>query len=444
MSDFLCREKESRLKKTYQIDAQRAVKQLEEMAANDNPAVQMVLPMAELLGWLRQGVGELIRQAGVQLMGLVMEAEVQERVGERSQRQSDRTASRWGTEKGYCVVMGQKVPIRRPRVRSVDDKEVRLGSYELFHRGEPLTETVWEKLMLGLSTRRYGQAVREFTEAYGLEKSAISEHFIEASRAKLQEMSEQRLNQIRLCALLIDATPFAGQQMVVAMGITQDGRKKILGLRQGATENATVVGELLGDLLTRGLDFTQPRLYVLDGGKALTTAVKKYAGEGAPIQRCQVHKRRNVLDHLTEELKPAIAKRLNTAYAMEDHTAAHTALKQLLRELMDLNPSAARSLEEGMEETLTMHRLHIPMQLRKTLASTNVIESAFAIVERVCSNVKRWHGGDQRERWVGSGLLVAQKQFRRIQGHKQVPVLLRELENLMPSKPTLAKRRRAS
>jgi hypothetical protein len=175
----------------------------------------------------------------------------------------------------------------------------------------------------------------------------VSRILLEASRAKLQEMSEQRLNQIRLCALLIDATPFAGQQMVVAMGITQDGRKKILGLRQGATENATVVGELLGDLLTRGLDFTQPRLYVLDGGKALTTAVKKYAGEGAPIQRCQVHKRRNLLDHLTEEQKPAIAKRLNTAYAMEDHTAAHTALKQLLRELMDLNPSAARSLKSA-------------------------------------------------------------------------------------------------
>src|SRR5882724_10485926 len=428
------------MKKPYQIEAQRAVKRLEEMAAEGNPAVQLVLPMAEMVGWLRQGVGELIRQAGLQLVGLLMEEEVRELVGERSQPQAERKANRWGTERGFCVVMGQKVPIERPRVRTTDDREVALGSYQLFHRGEPLTETVWEKLMLGLSTRKYGQAVRQFTEAYGLEKSAVSEHFIEASCAKLKQLMERRLDKKRLCALLIDATPFEGQQMVAALGIGQDGRKTILGLRQGATENATVVGELLGDLVSRGLDFTEPRLYVLDGGKALTAAVRKYAGESAPIQRCQVHKRRNVLDHLTDEQKPTVAKKLNAAYGLEDHAAAKQALNALHRELMDLNPSAARSLGEGMEETLTVHRLHVPMQLRKTLASTNVIESAFSIVERVCLNVKRWHAGDQRERWVGSGLLVAEKQFRRVKGHKQIPLLLRELEALIPSKSDLVKK----
>ena len=432
------------MKKPYQIEAQRAVRQLEAMAAEGNPAMQMMLPMAEAVGWLRKGVGELVRQAGLQLMDLLMQEEVRELVGERSQRQAERTANRWGSEQGYCVVMGQKVPVKRPRVRTTDDTEVRLGSYEMFHRGEPLTETVWEKLMLGLSTRKYGQAVREFTEAYGLEKSAVSEHFIEASRMKLKDMMERRLDKTRLCALLVDATPFEGQQMVAALGIAQDGRKMILGIRQGATENATVVGELLGDLLSRGLDFTEPRLYVLDGGKALTAAVKKYAGESAAIQRCQVHKRRNVLDHLTDEQKPGVAKRLNAAYALEDYSAAKQTLNQLHRELMDLNPSAARSLGEGMEETLTVHRLHVPMQLRKTLASTNVIESAFSIVERVCRNVKRWHDGDQRERWVGSGLFVAQKQFRRITGHKQIPALIRELETLAPSKPAVVKRRKAS
>ena len=255
---------------------------------------------------------------------------------------------------------------------------------------------------------------------------------------------ERRLDKTRLCALLIDATPFEGQQMVAALGIGEDGRKTILGIRQGATENATVVGELLGDLVERGLDFSQPRLYVLDGGKALTAAVKKHAGESAAIQRCQVHKRRNVLDHLTDEQKPGVAKKLNAAYALEDYAAAKQALNVLHRELMDLNPSAARSLGEGMEETLTVHRLHLPMQLRKTMASTNVIESAFSIVKQVCRNVKRWHGGDQRERWVGSGLLVAEKQFRRVQGYKQIPMLIRELEALTPNKLEVVKRRKAS
>jgi transposase-like protein len=432
------------MKKPYQIEAQRAVKQFEAMAADGNPAVQMVLPMAEMVGWLRKGVGALIRQAGLQLMDLIMQEEVQELAGKRSERQAERTANRWGSERGYCVVMGQKVPIQRPRVRTTDDKEVRLGSYEMFHRGEPLTETVWEKLMLGLSTRKYGDAVRQFTEAYGLEKSTVSEHFIEASRAKLKGMMERRLDKTRVCALLIDATPFAGQQMVAALGIGEDGRKTILGIRQGATENATVVGELLSDLLERGLDFTESRLYVLDGGKALTCAVKRHAGESAPIQRCQVHKRRNVLDHLTDEQKPAVAKKLNAAYALEGYEAAKQALNLLHRELLDLNPSAARSLGEGMEETLTVHRLHLPMQLRKTLASTNVIESAFSIVEQVCKNVKRWHGSDQRERWVGSGLLVAEKQFRRVQGHKQIPALIKELEALSPSRQPVVKRRKVS
>jgi transposase-like protein len=432
------------MKKPYQIEAQRAVKELAEMAADGNPSVQMVLPMAEMIGWLRKGVGELIRQAGLQLMDLLMQEEVRELAGERSQRQAERTASRWGSERGYCVVMGQKVPIQRPRVRTTDDKEVRLGSYEMFHRGEPLTETVWEKLMLGLSTRKYSQAVREFTEAYGLEKSAVSEHFIEASREKLKTMIERRLDKTRLCALLIDATPFAGQQMVVALAIDEYGRKTILGIRQAATENATVVGELLGDLMERGLDFSEPRLYILDGGKALTAAVKKHAGEGAAIQRCQVHKRRNVLDHLTDEQKPGVAKKLNAAYALEDYAAAKHALDAVHRELMDLNPSAARSLGEGMEQTLTVHRLHLPMQLRKTMASTNVIESAFSIVEQVCRNVKRWHGGDQRERWVGSGLLVAEKQFRRITGYKQIPSLIRELEAMTTAKTMVVKRRKAS
>jgi transposase-like protein len=341
--------------------------------------------MAEMVGWLRKGVGELIRQAGLQLMDLLMQEEVRELVGERSQRQAERLANRWGSEQGYCVVMGQKVPIQRPRVRTTEEKEVRLGSYEMFHRGEPLTETVWEKLMLGLSTRKYGQAIRQFSEAYGLEKSAISEHFIEASRAKLKDMMERRLEKTRLCALLIDATPFEGQQMVAALGIAQDGRKTILGIRQGATENATVVSELLSDLVSRGLDFTEPRLYILDGGKALTAAVKKHAGESAAIQRCQVHKRRNVLDHLTDEQRPAVAQKLHAAYALEDYATAKQALNMLHRELMDLNPSAARSLGEGMEvglaKTYTAVRLEAASQ-RALLLHAHSYQSLKSILKR--------------------------------------------------------------
>src|SRR6202030_1284637 len=185
----------------------------------------------------------------------------------------------------------------------------------------------------------------------------------------------------------------------------------------------------------RGFDFTVTRLYVLDGGKALSAAVKTHAGESALIQHCQVHKRRNVLDHLPEDQKPLVAQKLNAAYAMENYDAAKLALNKLHRELMDFNPSAARSLEEGMEETLTVHKLQVPDQLRRTLASTNVIESAFSIVETVCRNVKRWRTGDQIERWVGSGLLVAERQFRKVIGFRQIPLLLSFMANAFSKKP---------
>lgn len=432
------------MKKTYQIDSERAVKRLGEMAQEGNPTVQMTLPMTEMIGWLRKGVGELIREAGLQLMHLLMEEEVNHLVGGRSRPMPGRTANRWGSEQGYCVVMGQKVPVQRPRVRSTDQHEIRLGSYEMFHRGEPLNEAVWEKLMMGLSTRKYGDAVRQFTEAYGLEKSAVSERFIEASRAKLKELAERPLGKKKFVALMIDATPFEGQQMVAALGIGCDGSKTILGIRQGATENAAVVGDLLSDLITRGFDFTEARVYVLDGAKALHAAVRKHAGDSASIQRCQVHKRRNVLDYFADDQKDGIAQKLNAAYAQEDYEPAKQALDALHRELMHLNPSAARSLADGMDETLTVHRLHVHWQLRKTLSNTNIIESAFATVEKVCGNVKRWHGGDQRERWVGSGLLVAEKQFRRVKGYKHIQPLMRVLETLKPAQKAVVNRRKAS
>src|SRR2546427_12248073 len=367
-------------------------------------------------------------------MSLVMEEEVRHLAGDRHEQHAGRLAHRWGKEDGYCVVDGQKVPIKRTRLRNKENREQRLGSYEIFQRSGPLQKGVWDKMMRGLSTRNNGAVVKEFQQAYGIEKSAVSENFIEASRAKVKELMERPLGELRLCAVLIDGTPFKDRQMIVALGISTEGRKTVLGLREGATENASVVSELLQDLAARGLDFSVPRLYVLDGGKALAAAVRRHAGEAAFLQRCQVHKRRNVIDHLPEEHKPTVKKKLQNAYAMSEYVDAKRALERLHRELMELNPSAARSLEEGMEETLTVHRLRVPSQLRRPLASTNVIESAFSIVETVCRNVKRWRAGDHIERWVGSGLLVAERQFRKVQGYREIPALLTALANAVSKK----------
>jgi len=257
------------MQKQYQIDRQRAVQQFRRMASEGNLNIQMMLPLAGIVGMLQDGVGHLMREAGLLLMMGVMEEEIRHIAGERSVPNADRQASRWGKERGYCVVDGQKVPIQRTRLRDKANREVRLGSYELFQRSGPLEGAVWDKMMRGLSTRNYGPVVKDFASAYGAEKSAVSEHFIEASKEKLKALMERPLGDRELCAVLIDGTPFKGRQMIVALGIGNDGTKTVLGLREGATENTAVVSGLLSDLVERGLDFSVPRPYILDGGKGI-------------------------------------------------------------------------------------------------------------------------------------------------------------------------------
>jgi putative transposase len=212
-----------------------------QLAAEQNSTIQMMLPMAEIVGLLQQGIGYLLREAGLALMRLVMEGEVRHLAGERDEQRESRKAHRWGKEGGYCVVDGQKVPIQRTRLRTKHNREQRLGSYELFQRYGALEQGVWDKIMRGLSTRNYGAVVRDFSKAYGIEKSAVSENFIEAGREKVKQLMERSLGELRLCALVIDATPFKDGQIVVALGIGCNGCKTVLGLREGATENATVL-----------------------------------------------------------------------------------------------------------------------------------------------------------------------------------------------------------
>jgi putative transposase len=415
------------MKKPYQIAAGRAVQRVRQWAENQNPAVQLVLPMIEILALAKQGAGELVREAGLRIILLAMAQETDALTGARHQRSADRQAHRWSREDGYVVVDGQKVPIERQRLRSKNGGEVRLGTYEMFQHTGALEDEVWWSMLRGLTTRNYPLVTRSFAQAYGIEKSATSERFIQASRGKLKELMARPLGELKLCAILIDGTPFKGRQMIAAVGVGNDGHKTVLGLREGATENATVVRELLEDLARRGLDFATPRLYVLDGAKALSSAVRRHAGEAALIQRCQIHKRRNVLDQLPDECQSGIERKLLAAYAMLGEADARRALDQVHRELERINPSAARSLDEGREETLTVHKLKMPEMLRKSLASTNIIESAFSVAEELCRRVKRWREGDHRERWAGSALLLAESKFRRVKGYREIPQLLSAL-----------------
>ncbi len=242
----------------------------------------------------KSSLGDLLRAVGKLFIETVMETEVEQLVGQRSKRNPKRGAYRWGTEAGFCIVDGQRVPINRPRVRNQQNNEIPLGSYEMFQRASLIEETVWHKIMHGLTMRSYKEVVQQFADAYGLEKTTTSDHFIEASRRKLDQLMKRSLADVQLAVIVIDGTIFEGEHMIVAIGIDRFGLKLMLGIRQGATENAAVVGDLLGELAERGVDFNQPRLYVIDGSKAIRRAVSNFAGDAAFFQRCQVHKIRNI------------------------------------------------------------------------------------------------------------------------------------------------------
>lgn len=416
------------MKKRYQIDKQRAVLKFRQLVDQAQQPIQLVIPLKEVVELIQRGLMNVAMAAFTKLAEEVMGYEVTALVGPKNQANATRANARWGSEPGYCVVGGQKIPLERPRVRDTRKREVPLGSYEMLQQASLMEESVWKKMMNGLTTRRYSEVVQELEQAYGIRKSTISEHFIRASRQRLDKLLARPLDKYALCAMMIDGTYFGGQQLITVLGITVHGQKVILGLRQGATENATVVKQLLADLRERGVDFEVPRLYVLDGGKALYTGVRHTAAQSALIQRCQVHKVRNVVDHLSQAHQGHVRQKMHAAYAMRDYSDARRILDTLHRELMQLNPSAARSLEEGREETLTVHRLRMAPQLRTSLASTNLIESTFSMVETVCRNVKRWQDGDQYLRWVGSGLLLAESRWNRIHGYRQIPLLVKELE----------------
>ena len=416
------------MKQRYQINKQRALQQFCKEAGASEQQLQLALALPEVLALVQRGLANVALAVFTKLAEEIMRWEVSTLAGPKNQAKADRQNVRWGSQTGYCVVGGQKVPLQRPRVRDVRNREVPLGSYEMLQQASLMDDSVWNKIMHGLTTRRYSEVVRELEQAYGIEKSTVSNHFIAASRRRLEELLGRSLEQHAFCAMMIDATCFEEQQVIAAIGLTMQGHKVVLGVHQGATENATVIKHLLHNIEQRGVAFDVPRLYVLDGGKALHTAVRKMAGQCAFIQRCHVHKIRNVVDHLTEEFQMPIRSKLRNAYAMREYNDAKRGVDLLLRELMDLNPSAARSLEEGMEETLTVHKLRLPIKLRRSLSSTNLIESAFSTVDTVCRNVKRWHGGDQYLRWVASALLWAESRWNRIHGHRELPILVKELE----------------
>jgi putative transposase len=402
-------------------------------------AQEAVLPervqeaLGQLVGAAKEGLLALSVGVGLGVLSELMEEEVDEVVGPKGKHNAERTAVRHGHEAGEVTLGGRRVGVQRPRARTAEgEAEVAFATYEHFADRDPLSRVVLERMLAGVSTRRYprtqepvGEDVE--TTARSTSKSAVSRTFVERTRESLAALMSRDLSDMRLAAMMIDGLELKGRTNVVALGITTDGVKIPLGLWEGSTENATVATSLLSDLVERGLDPEQGMLFVIDGAKALRKAIRSVFGE-VPVQRCVRHKERNVTDHLPERDRPIVRARLRKAWAETDHARALDQLRQLATELERTHPGAVGSLREGMEETLTLMRLGIKGRLKRTLESTNPCESMIEIVRRTQRNVKHWSSGEMGLRWTAAGMLEAERQFRRIVGYSDLAKLAVAIE----------------
>jgi putative transposase len=396
------------------------------------PQIQEAL--GELVGAAREGLLALSVGVGLGVVHELMELEVTDVVGPKGKHDAERTAKRHGHERGSMTLGGRCVRVSRPRVRSADDEhELPVKTYECFADRDPLTRAVMDRMLAGVSTRRFaavGEPVGEEVEqqSSSTAKTAVSDMFIERTRTALGELMSRRLQDVRLAVMMLDGIEIAERTHVVALGITTDGVKIPLGLWEGSTENATLARTLLADLVDRGLDPEQAILFVIDGSKALRRAIKDVFGEHALTHRCHRHKERNVCELLPERDRPAVRTRMRAAWALSDPDLAKQRLQLLASELARSWPDAAASLREGMDETLTLMSLGIGGQLAKTLCSTNPCESMIEVVRHTHRNVKRWRDGDMRKRWTAAGMQVAERQFRRIIGYRHLAELVIAIE----------------
>ena len=396
--------------------------------------------LGELAGAAKEGLLALSVGVGLGVLHELMEAEVDEVVGPKGRHDPDRVAVRHGHQDGEVTLGGRRVPVSRPRARTVDgEREVGLDTYAHFAERDQLADVMLERMLAGVSTRRYartGEPVgTEIDEvARSTSKSAVSREFVSRTRENLIELMSRPLDDLRLAVVMLDGIELKGRCCVVALGIDTDGVKHPLGLWDGSTENATVATTLLSNLTGRGLDIEQGVLVVLDGGTALRKAVNDVFGVHTPVQRCVRHKERNVLDHLPEHQRDSVRRRLRGAWALDDHDQALDRLRVLADELARTDPGAAASLREGLEETLTITRLGVTGRLKLTLQSTNPCESMIETVRRISRNVKRWHNGDMCLRWTAAGMLEARQQFRRIIGHTDLTKLAVAVENDVATK----------
>ena len=390
---------------------------------------EIALAMTDIADAAREGLMAMSVAAGMAVMAAMFEAEITEIAGLKGKHDTKRAAVRHGTEKGSVTLGGRRVPVQRPRARTVDGHEVPLASYAHFAAEDLLTQVVMERMAAGVATRRHARTAEPVGEKVSsmqksTSKSAISRRFVKQTETALAELMTRDLAGEDIKVLMLDGEHMAKRCVVVALAITADGSKKPVGLWDGSTENKTVVRALLADLVSRGLAFDDGLLVVCDGAKALAAAVREVFGAKAAIQRCTLHKRRNVADHLPDKEQAWVDAKLVKAFGHPDPDTGLAHAKTLAAQLEKNHPGAAASLREGLEEMFTVARLGIDGRLAKTLTTSNPVESMISIARTTNRNVTRWRDGQMVLRWTAAGMLNAERSFRRVKGHKQMPQLV--------------------
>ncbi len=400
------------------------------------PLLPPALP--EAFDDLRMSVDRFCLLAGVETLGEMLDEDSEVLCGARHARTAERQGHRWGTTQSEIAYHGGKVKLTRPRVRDLGGKEMSLPSWELLSDPALLQSWAMNIMLLTVSTRKYARAVRLPGEASGdlparagdaTSKSAVSRRFVAMTRKKLKAFLASDLSDLDLLVIQIDGLHVGDHVLLAAIGIDGAGEKHVLGLAEGATENAATVQALLDNLTARGLDPEVPRLFIVDGAKALSKAIKRTFGPVAALQRCQVHKGRNIIERLDESLHAGVKKALRQAWDQDDAEKAERLMKNLARRLETEAPGVSASILEGLDEILTVIRLGLPPKLRRSLACTNAIENALGTVRMVQHNVKRWRNAEMALQWTAAGLLEAQKTFRRLKAYRQLPILRAALED---------------
>ena len=394
-------------------------------------SVQLSLPMIDALVGLEEDYFSLCVRSGDIVLRAMLEADRTELCGPKWGRDSNREVVRAGTTRSEVTLGGRRVAITRPRARTSDGAEVSLPTFAWATNRDPLDRATMSAVSAGVSTRGYESTLDPLppgVDERSTASSSVSRRFVAMSTAKLKQWLNAPLEDLELEAILIDGIHFADHCILIALGVTAQGQKTILGLHEGSTENATVGRTLLTNLVTRGLDPSRPMLFGIDGSKALRKAIRDVWGDAGVVQRCQVHKLRNVLDHLPETERPWVRSRMRKAYEEPTYQKAVAALERLARELEREHPGAAASLREGLEETLTLQRLGIRGALFRTLRSTNAIENLNGLIATYTRNTKRWRGGSMILRWIAAALDHSQPRFRAVRGFSELPKLRAALD----------------